>query len=417
GHRARQVPRCPGLPHRAHPPHRVHAAAGRGARPGLVRSPGGRLPGPHPARRGLAGAGNAGQLPGQKSGGGGHRRRRDPGLAAGGVAAGQRHRAALLQAPLGGGAPQRALSALPVGADPPAGRRLLPRGHLGGALRHYPGARSTAVAMNARSALLTAATVLGLVLVFIGERLVGAGAGRVIADVLGVLAVAAATVLRGTRSARASPAPRARVERTFALLSTLAVLAILTWFVQSDAMAAAGGPELSRSAPRLATVLQIATALLASAAVVPLVLGELAYAAMARAPEVEVGRVEDAVGSGLALVAVLTTALSLGWVADVRDVSVDWSFFRPGRVSDSTRGVVRGFTEPVTVSLFYPPGSDVGALVGDYVRALAKESPLVRVEQLDAAVDLPRARALGVSANGAVVVSRGERKEAYQTGV
>src|SRR5262249_3882334 len=218
-------------------------------------------------------------------------------------------------------------------------------------------------------------------------------------------------------SPRPSPARWPRVSRSFALLSTLAALAILTWFAQSDAMVAAGGPELSRSAPRLATALQIATALLAAAAVVPLVLGELSYAAMARAPEGEVGRVQDAVGSGLALVAVLTTALSLGWVADVRDVSVDWSFFRPGRVSDSTRGVVRGFTEPVTVSLFYPPGSDVGALVGDYARTLAKETPLVRVEQLDAAVDLPRARALGVSANGAVVVSRGERKEAYQTGV
>src|SRR5262249_15049867 len=94
-----------------------------------------------------------------------------------------------------------------------------------------------------------------------------------------------------------------------------------------------------------------------------------------------------------------------------------WSFFRPGRVSDSTRGVVHGLTEPVTLSLFYPPGSDVGALVGDYARALARESPLLRVERLDAAVDLPRARALGVNGNGPLVVSRGEKKESYLTGV
>ena len=111
--------------------------------------------------------------------------------------------------------------------------------------------------MNARSALLTGATVLGLLLVFIGERLLGAGAGRVAADMLGVLLVAGAAVLRWSRSALASTAPRARVERTFALLSTVAVLALLAWFIQSDVMAAAGGPELSRSAPRLATALQI----------------------------------------------------------------------------------------------------------------------------------------------------------------
>ena len=270
--------------------------------------------------------------------------------------------------------------------------------------------------MNARSALLTTATVLGLLAVFLGERLVGAGALRTVLDLVGLLAVVATMVLRWNRSALSAAAPRARVERLFAVLGTLALLALLAWFAQSDVVLVAGGPDVRRSAPRVATVLQIATALLAAAAVLPLVLGELAYAAMARAPEVEVGRVQDAVGTGVALVAVLTTALALGWVADTADVSSDWSYFRPGRPSESTRGLVRGFTEPVTLSLFYPPGSEVGAAVRDYAESLAKESPLLRVERLDAAVDLPRSRALGVNGNGAIAVSRGERHETYLTG-
>ena len=272
------------------------------------------------------------------------------------------------------------------------------------------------MAMNARSGALTAATVLGLVLVFLGERVVGSGPLRPVLDVLGVLAVAGAAVVRWNRSALSPAAPRARVERLFAILSTVALLALVAWFAQSDVVLAAGGPDPRKSAPRLATVLQLATALLAAAAVVPLLLGELAYAAMARAPEVEVARVQDAVGTGAALVGVLTTALALGWVADVLDVSSDWSYFRPGRPSDSTRGLVRGFTEPVTLTLFYPPGSEVGAAVRDYAESLAKESPLLRVERLDAAVDLPRARALGVNGNGAIAVSRGERHETYLTG-
>ena len=270
--------------------------------------------------------------------------------------------------------------------------------------------------MNARSALLSAATVLGLVAVFLGERLVGAGSLRILLDVAGVLTVAVVTVLRWNRSALSAAAPRARVERVFAVLSTLALLALVAWFAQSDVVAAAGGPDVRRTAPRLATVLQLATALLAALAVVPLALGELAYAAMAQAPEVEVGRVQDAVGTGAAVVAVLTAALALGWVTDAADVSSDWSYFRPGRPSDSTRGLVRGFTEPVTLSLFYPPGSEVGAAVRDYAEALATESPLLRVERLDAAVDLGRARALGVNGNGAIAVSRGERHETYLTG-
>jgi hypothetical protein len=270
--------------------------------------------------------------------------------------------------------------------------------------------------MNARSALLTTATVLGLVAVFLGERVIGAGPGRIVLSVVGVLAVATAAVVRWNRSALSAAAPRARVERLFAVLSTIAVLALIAWFAQSDVVLAAGGPDVPRSAPRLATVLQLATALLAALAVIPLVLGELAYASMAHAPEVEVGRVKDAVGTGTALVAVLTTALALGWVADVSDISSDWSYFRPGRPSESTRGLVRGFTEPVTLSLFYPPGSDTGAAVRDYAESLAKESPLLRIERLDAAVDLGRARALGVLGNGAIAVSRGERHETYSTG-
>jgi len=270
--------------------------------------------------------------------------------------------------------------------------------------------------MNARSGLLTTATVLGLVAVFLGERVLGAGSVRIVLDVAGVVAVAVVTVLRWNRSALSAAAPRARVERVFAVLTTLALLALVAWFAQTDVVTLAGGPDVRRTAPRLATVLQIATALLAAASVVPLLLGELAYAAMAQAPEVEVRRVQDAVGTGAAVVAVLTTALALGWVTDATDVFSDWSYFRPGRPSDSTRGVIRGLTEPVTLSLFYPPGSEVGAAVRDYAESLATESPLLKVERLDAAVDLARARALGVNGNGAIAVSRGDRHETYVTG-
>jgi hypothetical protein len=270
--------------------------------------------------------------------------------------------------------------------------------------------------MNARSGLLTAVTVLGLIAVFLGERVVGAGPFRIVLDVVGVLAVAGVTVLRWNRSALSAASPRARVERLFAVLSTLALLALVAWFAQSDVVIAAGGPDIRKSAPRLVTLLQIATALLGAAAVLPMLLGELAYAAMAQAPEVEVGRVQDAVGTGVALVAVLTTALAVGWVADAADIYSDWSYFRPGRPSESTRGLVRGFTEPVALTLFYPPGSEVGAAVRDYAETLAKESPLLRVEHLDAAIDLTRARALGVNGNGAIAVSRGERHETYITG-
>ena len=218
--------------------------------------------------------------------------------------------------------------------------------------------------MNARSAVLTAATVLGLVAVFLGERVLGAGPGRPLLDVLGVLAVAGAAVLRWNRSALSAAAPRARVERIFAVLSTLALLALSDLVrpvrpaprrrrARPPQERAPAGHRCCRSPPRSWPRCRSSRSSSAS----------WPTRRWPGRPEVEVGRVQDAVGTGVALVSVLTTALALGWVADARDVSADWSYFRPGRPSDSTRGIVRGLTEPVTLTLFYPPGSEVGAAV------------------------------------------------------
>jgi ABC-type uncharacterized transport system involved in gliding motility auxiliary subunit len=170
-------------------------------------------------------------------------------------------------------------------------------------------------------------------------------------------------------------------------------------------------------APRLAMAFRVLCAVLVLLSLLPLGLGELAFASMARARRVEEERVRDAVLSGLGMSSVLIAALALGWAADVRDVKVDLSYFRTARPSAATRALVRGLTEPVTLTLFFPPGNDVGAAVWDYARDLARENPRLEVQRYDQAVDLTRARELGVTANGSVVASRGNRKEVYVPGL
>jgi hypothetical protein len=67
--------------------------------------------------------------------------------------------------------------------------------------------------MNARSALLTAATVLGLVAVFLGERVIGAGSLRIVSTSRACSPSPVVTVLRWNRSALSAAAPRRPVER------------------------------------------------------------------------------------------------------------------------------------------------------------------------------------------------------------
>ena len=266
--------------------------------------------------------------------------------------------------------------AVPVGPGAPARRGLLPARHLGGALRHHPGARGPAVAMNARSALLTAATVLGLLAVFLGERVVGAGSAGSSSTCWARSPSPPPRSSAGT--ARRSPPPRHGPGSSGSSRCSppSRVLALLAWFAQSDVVLTAGGPDLPRSvAPAGHRARSSPPRCSPRRRLCRCSLGELAYAAMAHAPEVEVGRVQDAVGTGVALVAVLTTALALGWVADVRGRVRGLELLPPGRPSESTRGLVRGFTEPVTLTLFYPPGSETGAAVRDYAESLADGEP------------------------------------------
>jgi hypothetical protein len=271
--------------------------------------------------------------------------------------------------------------------------------------------------MNARSAWLSVAFAAGLAAVFIGERLVGAGVARALWSTAGALLALGTFSLRLGRSGSEDDETRAAVERSFAGLQALGLLAVLAYFLQSDLLPRLGGPDLSLVAPRLAVLFRALCAVLALLSLLPLALGELAFSSMARAPAVEEGRVRDAVLSGVGMAAVLVSALALGWVADARDAKVDLSYFRAARPSNATRAIVRGLTEPVTLTLFFPAGNDVGAAVADYARDLAGENPRLEVRQYDQAVDLARARELGVSANGSVVVSRGARKEIYVPGL
>ena len=231
--------------------------------------------------------------------------------------------------------------------------------------------------------------------VFSAERVFGAGPGRPL-DVL---------ARRGRR--RGCPAElgalrrRPPGERVFALLSTLALLALLTRL-----RPVAPADPTSESAPRLATVLQIAAG---RALDLPLLLGELAYAGGFPGPGGRGRRVQDAVGTGVVLLGPHHRA-GPGVMADVRDV------WRTGATS--------GPADPAI-----PPGASCGpATAAGDAHALLSPRLGGRGGGLRP-VAPPQGRAarrrggpqprpcVGVSGNGAIAISRGERDETYSTGL
>jgi O-antigen/teichoic acid export membrane protein len=159
---------------------------------------------------------------------------------------------------------------------------------------------------------------LGMLAIFFGERMIGAGTSRGVATILGLVMVFAAMGVRAARARSAAP-DRAQVERTLLGFYALGLGAVVLYFVQSDLPTVLwAGKPLEHGWPRLATVLGALWPPIWLAAASPIALIELAYAQVARAPRIEVGRVRDAMFTGLGLAAALVFAFSMAYVASER---------------------------------------------------------------------------------------------------
>jgi hypothetical protein len=254
----------------------------------------------------------------------------------------------------------------------------------------------------------------GMALALIGERILGAGTGRTFCTVAGIAIAAIATGLRAARG-RKIAADRRAVERMLLTLNALGLLAVALYLVQSDFPIMA--KPLDRDWPRLATVLAALWPAVWLFAALPIVLAEFSYAAVARAPKLEIARVRDAVWSGIGLAGAIVFAFAIAYVGGERDKKADLSYFRTARPGESTRKLVRTMDQPVQVSLFFPPANEVKEEVESYFDDLKKESKLVELQHFDRDVDPQKAKELGVSGNGIVVIARGQHREQLSIGL
>ncbi len=272
---------------------------------------------------------------------------------------------------------------------------------------------------------------LGMLAIFVGERMIGVGGGRAVATIAGLGLVLAAMVVRGRRSQDATPAPgaasaeragspssagspfsgRRQVERTLLGLYGLGLFAVALYFLQSDLPTLWKDHPLEHDWPRLATVLAALWPAVWVAAAWPIVLIEMAYAQVARAPRIEVSRIRDAMFSGFGLAAALVFAFALAYVASERDKKVDLAYFRTTRPGEVTRRIVSHLDQPIEIAVFFPAGNEVREEVDNYIQDLSKESSELTTVHYDFDIDPVKAKEYGVSTNSVLVFSRGARHE------
>jgi hypothetical protein len=252
----------------------------------------------------------------------------------------------------------------------------------------------------------------GMALVFIGERIVGSGGGasRAVATLGGLLLVLCAMGVRALRASRAE-AERRQAEGLLLRLYGLGLLAVVLYFIQSDLPTLRGGLPLEHSSPKLATALGALWPAVWVAAAWPIALVEMAYAQMAKAPRLEVGRLRDAMFSGLGVAFALVFVFAVVYVSSERDKKLDLAYFRTSRPGEVVRKIVRTLDAPLEIASFFPSSNEVREEVDGYLKDLAKESGQLTITHYDFDIDPLKAKELGVSTNGTLVFVRGRRHE------
>jgi hypothetical protein len=261
--------------------------------------------------------------------------------------------------------------------------------------------------MLKNSWLLTLLLTFGLLLVWVGERIVD-GDPRTLFTGGGAALMLVAIGLRGLR---VNVANSGKIEKTLLGLHGLTFLGVGLYVLQSDLWAKVAGQTLETGWPKLASIVAVLVPAVLALSLIPTLLVELSYASMAKAPVMETGRIQEATNAGLGMGFVLIFAFSLQYVVSERDVKRDFSYFRTARPGESTKRLVNSLDEPLEVFLFFPPASDASTYVQAYFDELKEGSSMMKVQLLDQALEPVKSKELGVSNNGSVVFKKGGRKE------
>jgi hypothetical protein len=265
--------------------------------------------------------------------------------------------------------------------------------------------------------------VVGLGLLFAGERAFSHTSWHPIATGLGALIVVGVTALRvwatlGTRGARR------RVERTLLYCHVGAGFALVLYALTTNfGMGLIGLGDLDvKGAERFRTAMTVLWSIALIASLIPLFMIEMSmgtakrerFALRGQGDEdeaVEYYRVRELSLSGLSVALAAAFLMVTCNVATERNVRKDVSYFKTASPGASTRAIVANQGEPIKVLLFFPEVNEVKEEVRAYFDALNASTKKIQVEMHDRLVAASLAEKYRVTKDGVIVLVRGDKNE------
>jgi hypothetical protein len=256
----------------------------------------------------------------------------------------------------------------------------------------------------------------GLVLLYVGERLIGSGSFRWLLDGAGLLLVLVA--FGWWLAAWATSAGENR--RAWGLVVLLAAggLAALGVYLLGSELVLGVAPVAKPGEPALGWR-QIAAVLwpaLLVVSLVPLMFVQWSLRSMG-SRGAEPGRVRSSATSGAVTAVLLCTLFLVNAIAARKDLHTDLSYFKTTSPSEATRSLVTGLDQDTQALLFFPPGNDVLAEVAPYFEELASLSARLQLKVIDRAVAPELVKTHKVTKDGMVVLARGENRQTIDLGV
>lgn len=135
---------------------------------------------------------------------------------------------------------------------------------------------------------------------------------------------------------------------------------------------------------------------------------------MGQAEKVELVRVRHSGESALSIVLVVLFCASINYVASDRNKKWDLARFRTTRPSEATRKIVANLSKPLKATLFFANPNEVRELVLPYFEDLQAAGGRLTLDVLDHALEPAKARELGASGNGMVVLGVLDEKNPNQ---